>query len=108
MGAQNLASRLKGILHWTVGAGEHDHDAVVVFARWWQNDLHFAGGEKLFGETFDEPRGEIRGARVSIAIGEFEHEGLRDGADVFAALHEVGKLEEIFPAIAKPFAVDGD
>ena len=108
MGAQKFAGGLERISHWAVGAGEHDHDAVVIFARGRQDDFHFAGGHQLFGETFDEPGWEIRRAGDGVAIGEFKQKGLRDGADVFAAIHQVRELEEIFPAIAKAFAVDGD
>ena len=108
MSAQKFAGGLKGILHRAIGAGECEHQAIDAFARGRQDDFHFAGSEELFGEAFDEPGREFSGASGGVAIGEFELKCLGHGANVFAAVHEVWKLEEIFPAITVAFAVDRD
>jgi hypothetical protein len=106
--AQNVAGRLQGILHRAIRAREREHEAVDVFARGWQDNFHFARGKKLFGETFDEPGRRLCRASAGIAIGEFEQESVGDRTNIFAASHDVGQLDEIFPAVAEAFAVDGD
>jgi hypothetical protein len=108
MRAQKIAGGLERVLHEAVGAGEQDHEAVEVFARGRQNDFHFARGEKLFGEAFDEPGRKFSRATGGIAIGEFEQESLSEGANVFASIDEVGELKEIFPAVAEAFGVERD
>ena len=108
MRAQKFAGRLERILHHAVGPGEEDPDSVVAFARRRHDDFHFAGGQKLFGEAFDEPGRKVGGTSAGVAIGEFEQESLSHGPNVLAATHDVGKLNKIFPAIAEAFAVDRD
>ncbi len=106
--AQNVTGGLERVLHRAVGAGEREHEAVDVFARQRQDNLHFAHREKLFGDALDEPGRKVGGAGGGVAIGEFEQQSLGHRANVFAASHEVRKLHEIFPAIAEAFAVDCD
>lgn len=106
MRAQKFAGGLERILHQPVGARKEDPDSIVAFARRRQDDFHFAGGQKLFGETFDQPGRKVGGTSAGVAIGEFEQESLSHGPNVIAATHDVGKLNKIFPAIAEAFAVD--
>lgn len=108
MGTQDFAGGLKRVLHWTIGAGERDHETVDVFAGRFEDDFDLAGSHELFGQAFDEPVGKFGGTMANVAIGEFEEKCLCYRADVFAPVHEVRKLEEIFPAVAETFAIEGD